>query len=378
MPAVIHYDDANLEKNLILRVTFSSVDDDWHRCAYVVKDTATLPLNIERYGCVILPNFSFVKEVDSSNWLVLKDISSLKEDDVIQIYSEKKRIRFLYEPGVNGNALFVTDCCNSHCIMCPQPPKDVNSIAIQDLFDTVCCLPETLEDLGITGGEPTLLGSELINLVKEIGKHCPSCHIHILSNARKFCNYEYARQLADAAEGRVTIGIPLYASDPEVHDFIVQQKGAFDEAINGILNLAKCNIGVEIRMVLHKQTVSQLLEFSHYIYRNLPFVYHVAFMGMEHMGFVKKNKELLWISPVEYQGSLLAAIRYLFLRGVNCSIYNLPYCLLDRRLWKFAKDSISDFKKSFPEECLNCIKKDSCSGVFFFQQNDMSLRSIQE
>jgi len=33
------------------------------------------------------------------------------------------------------------------------------------------------------------------------------------------------------------IGIPIYSDDPVRHDYVVQSKGAFDETIQGILNL---------------------------------------------------------------------------------------------------------------------------------------------
>jgi len=33
------------------------------------------------------------------------------------------------------------------------------------------------------------------------------------------------------------IGIPIYSDDPVRHDYVVQAKGAFDETMQGILNL---------------------------------------------------------------------------------------------------------------------------------------------
>jgi len=101
-----------------------------------------------------------------------------------------------------------------------------------------------------------------------------------------------------------------------------------------------------------------------YIYRNLPFVSHVALMGLENMGYVKKNWNILWIDPVDYMKTLEHAVRHLFYRGMNVSIYNLQLCLLPKTLWPFSRQSISDFKNIYLEECENCTVKNFCGGLF--------------
>lgn len=92
-------------------------------------------------------------------------------------------------------------------------------------------------------------------------------------------------------------------------------------------------------------------------------------MGMEQMGYVKKNWDQLWISPLDYQEQLVSATRALFLRGIPVRIFNLPFCHLDKRLWKFTADSISDFKKYYKDCCNECIKKTVCGGLFHYQAN---------
>ena len=74
---------------------------------------------------------------------------------------------------------------------------------------------------------------------------------------------------------------------------MVQAVGAFDQTVRGLYTAAKHGLAVEIRVVLHKQTIPGLADLMEYIYRNLPFVQHVALMGLEPMGYVKKNWDLL-------------------------------------------------------------------------------------
>lgn len=160
------------------------------------------------------------------------------------------------------------------------------------------------------------------------------------------------------------IGIPLYSDIPHRHDFVVQADGAFDQTIRGMMNLARCGISVEIRIVLHRETVDRLPQFARFIARNLSFVDHVALMGLEMMGFVSMNLDSLWIDPVDYQAQLRHAVVHLQQHGLNVSIYNHQLCVLDQQLWPVARKSISDWKNEYRDECHGCIVRDRCGGFF--------------
>src|SRR3954471_3994748 len=144
----------------------------------------------------------------------------------------------------------------------------------------------------------------------------------------------------------------------------LQADGAFDQTLRGIMNLGRCGVSVEIRVVLHRQTVGRLPQLARFIARNLPFVDHVALMGLEMMGFVRMNLESLWIDPVDYQEQLREATGHLLQHGMHVSIYNHQLCVLDRELWPVARKSISDWKNEYPEECGRCAVRDECGGFF--------------
>ena len=158
--------------------------------------------------------------------------------------------------------------------------------------------------------------------------------------------------------------IPLYADVAPLHDWIVQRRGAFDETIDGLYNLAHYGQRIEIRIVLHKETIPRLEKLSEFIFWNIPFVEHIALMGMENMGYVKKNWEMLWIDPTEYVQTLRCAIEYLYVRGMAISIYNIQLCLLPRDLWAFTRQSISDFKNIYLTACGECEVSNRCCGLF--------------
>ena len=163
---------------------------------------------------------------------------------------------------------------------------------------------------------------------------------------------------------RLMLGIPLYADYYQVHDYIVQAKGAFDQTMQGLYNLALHNQRIELRVVLHQQSVPRLTKLARFIYKNLPFVEHIAFMGLEYQGYTPHNIHKLWIDPVDYMQELGDAVSFLDGRNMNVSIYNSQLCLMPKQLWKFARRSISDWKNIYLTECEKCPIKEQCGGLF--------------
>jgi hypothetical protein len=116
--------------------------------------------------------------------------------------------------------------------------------------------------------------------------------------------------------------------------------------------------------VLHALTAPMISETCRWLARNLPFVDHVALMGLENTGFAIANDASLWIDPMDYRAALADAVEQLNTAGVPVSVYNLPRCVLDRSIWPFAVQSISDWKNGFVEECGTCTERQGCSGLF--------------
>ena len=346
---------------------------------YLVEDESQLNDSL-RCNFLLISNKCSVSDsqLEKYDYAIIENLSDrIFVDDVVSLDVSRRRLYLLYEAKSKNNALYVTDLCNSHCIMCPQPPKEVDDVGIEKIKEIIKNLPQGVEFLGITGGEPTMLHEELCEILELLKEKNPDIFLHILSNARLFEDYHYTKRIRTAAPRNTTFGVPLYSAEREIHDFITQASGSYDETIRGIINLAKFGFGIEIRTVLHKQTVNGLPLLADFIYNKLPFVAHVAFMGMEHMGFVKRNWEWLWISPKDYQERLYEAVRFLFIRGINISIYNLPYCLTDKRLWGLLTDSITDFKKDFQDKCNECLLKQTCGGLFHYQKDNTEVVPIR-
>ena len=292
-------------------------------------------------------------------------LNHLEDGDIVVIHSDGV-LNTLYKYNHVHNTFFVTDRCNSNCLMCSQPPKDRDDIAYLHNINMqmVKLLPESISEIGITGGEPTLLGEKLIELTSSIYKHLPKTRIHILTNGRSFAWKSFINKINNGKNENIIFAIPLYSDYYHQHDYIVQAKDAFYQTVLGIHNLARYGFRIEIRIVLHKQSIPRLFQLAKYIYKNMSFVEHVAFMGLEIVGYTPHNDKLLWIDPTEYSDVLSDSVLYLAQKNMDVSIYNTPLCLLPENLWKFARKSISDWKQTFLDECNKCSKIDDCGGVF--------------
>jgi len=294
-----------------------------------------------------------------------RQVSHLKSGDVVVAFPKTGHVRTLFRPESWHNALFVAERCNSYCLMCSQPPVDRDDSGLVEInLEAIRLMEPPPSSLGITGGEPTLLGDNLFRILAELRLRMPDAEIHMLTNGRRFAWPEFTAAFVQACHPRLTTCIPLYADNAPEHDYVVQSRGAFDQTIQGLYQLARYEQPTEIRVVLHKLTVPHLSDLAAFIYRNLPFAGHVALMGLEITGFTRPNLQKLWIDPYDYQQELQAAVELLVTRGMCVSIYNHPLCLLPRPLWKFAKKSISDWKNIFFDECQSCAVREECGGFF--------------
>lgn len=266
----------------------------------------------------------------------------------------------------NDNTLFVTEQCNNKCIMCCQPPQtknDIDSLFTQNV-KRIISAPKNIECIGITGGEPTLLGDKLVELIKLIRLHLPTTTIHLLTNGRNLSDSIFTEQLAKAGEGMIIWGIPLHSDYEKDHDIIAGARGAYVETIHGLYNLAMNGACIELRVVMNKLNFKRFLPMAQFIQKNLSFVDWTAFMGMERVGFADLKSENIWIEPSAYISELKSAVHFLDSCNEKVAIYNVPLCLLPSDLHKFAQKSISDWKNYYPSDCGDCILKNKCCGLF--------------
>lgn len=352
----------NIEEDVVGRITFRKKIFNRSKEIWVSKDASS---PISGYAATITTNENIVS--NGKPYCVVDSIEEFNEGDVVVI-NKRGEIIFVYEVKSNHNAIMATERCNHRCIMCPQPPilqekdKTTFNLKLISLFD------KSTREIGITGGEPTLIGDNLFVLINHIKKELPKTAISILSNGVKFADKEYAMKLAKCRHHDLQIDIPLFSDIAEEHNRIVGAK-TFYKTVQGLYNLALFHQRIGLRIVVHKQTYRRLPQFADYIYHNFPFVSQVAFMQMETTGLAKENLDQLWIDPYDYNMELREAVLLLADRGMKPYIYNAQLCVLPDDIRCYAQQSISDWKDIYISECNGCVLRGQCAGFFESNRN---------
>jgi His-Xaa-Ser system radical SAM maturase HxsC len=289
----------------------------------------------------------------------------LAEGDILGVRPRNRGVRALYRRCSAHNSFLVTERCNHWCLMCSQPPRDVDDgWIIDEIADCLPLIDPAPSSLGFTGGEPLLDWRQFVGLLAGARDQLPTVALHVLTNGRAFADPEVTSAWAALDHPNLTAGIPVYAAVSDLHDYVVQSRGAFDQTVLGILRLKDRGQRVEVRVVLHALTAPRLLQTAAWIARSLPFMDHVALMGLENTGFAVANHDLLWIDPLDYQSQLAEAVAILQSAGLHVSVYNLPLCVLDPSVWPVSVQSISDWKNEYLPGCHACAVRSKCAGFF--------------
>lgn len=327
-----------------------ALEHNW-RSVFVVSDSSTASLfsnAFEGRFIAVPPKYDY-----------------LGDGDVLGFDHSSRKFRTLFRRNSAHNSLLVTERCNNYCLMCSQPPKDVDDRWIlNEIKESLPLIDPGTHALTFTGGETLSNWEDFIDVLKQCRDLLPATALQILTNGRAFANSQIVDAWKDIGHPKLMAAIPVYAAVDHLHDYVVQARGAFDETVLGILKLKDRGQRVEIRVVLHALTAPVIEQTCRWIARNLPFVDHVALMGLENTGFAIANDAVLWIDPMDYREGLAKAVDHLIAAGVNVSVYNLPKCVLSRSVWPYAMQSISDWKNAFVEECDRCNEKETCSGFF--------------
>jgi His-Xaa-Ser system radical SAM maturase HxsC len=310
--------------------------------------------------------------------LTVGSIAEFQEGDVVLF--EDNKAHFLWETNNQNNGLLLTEACNCRCLMCPQPPKTYDKKQPLMARRVLALSPEGFEgEICLTGGEPTLCGDALFELLTGCHRRHPKAGIIMLTNGKRFSDFSFAKRFA-ALGVPLTLAVSLHADVDTLHDRIVNTNGSFQMTQQGLYNLAKLGQRIEIRVVVSRLNSDRLPQISRHIYRNYPFASHIAFMGLEVTGHAVQNYDTVWVDPLDYGSILGDALHELHRAGMCVSAYNHPLCLLPRSAWWFARKSISDWKNAYSPVCDQCKVREKCCGVFTTSGNHLSsgIRPVKE
>lgn len=286
-------------------------------------------------------------------------------DDIF--YIDNGRVSLYHKGDDYHYCIFITNQCNSNCIMCPDSEglrRRKSNITVEKLLEQIRVFPDNIGSIDITGGEPTLLKNRLFDIIEEIYIKYNDINLMMLTNGRSFASRDYANNMYKFKNKNIKLEIPIHSNDSNIHDTISGCEGSFVQTIEGINNLHDIGIEIGIRIVVSKVNYDHLDKIIGYIAKNLSFVSKVNIIGMEVMGNAFKNKDKVWIEFEELKYPLQKAVRKCFMAGIEPQLYNFPLCLFERKYWTCYRRSITPNKIKYMEKCDLCTAKDYCGGFF--------------
>lgn len=308
-----------------------------------------------------------IEEIDGPT--VILQSEDLKEGDIVAVADHMNHAHVLYRLADQHHTVFLTNRCNSYCLMCSQPPTPTDdSWLIDEALQVAAHMCDAPAVLGFSGGEPLLLGDRLREILDAYIQLPGDTRYELLSNGRLLANPMVAESVLKGLGTRVTWMVPLYGHADFLHDFVVQSTGAFEQTLAGLLTLRRFEQSIQLRIVLIRPVLECLPELCEFISRNLPFVREVALIACEPIGFALANPELTDLDLRDWSGELGKGFRALQRGNIPAILMNTPLCTIPENLWPHAHKSISDWKRTFVEECSDCAVRDDCSGLFSWHQ----------
>lgn len=294
-------------------------------------------------------------------WSVLNcgDIIYIKADGTASI---------LYTKGQPEVDLFITNKCNSNCVMCPLSEtvrRQNNSGQLEWILDFINLLPAYLPYINITGGEPTLEKDRFVVVMSRLREKFQHTEFQLLTNGRSLADKAFLDRLISFMPYNIRIAIPLHSSNEWLHDSITQSKGSFKQTDYAIRNLLDAQQKVELRIVLSKLNLPSVADTVRYITKEYAGVFVVNFIGMEMMGNAARNRAALWEDYAIVFRQIRDSVRYLIEHGIDTQLYNFPLCAVDQGYWPLVPKSITGYKIRYKEECENCSVKGICGGFFY-------------
>ena len=296
------------------------------------------------------------------------------DGDVVLLHPSRGRLERLLRSGSDHNTLLVTERCDQLCVMCSQPPKKTH-VDRFDLLERACILAAPGMLIGISGGEPTLYKQRLFELLERVLDTRDDLAFHVLTNGQHF-DAEDERRLRDPVYRRVSWGIPIYASEPRLHDEIVGKRGAFARLEQSLAHLIMASGRVELRTVVLKTNMEELPALSRYISARLQFAEAWSVMQLENIGFAKGRWPSLYFDHSRDFEQIATALDHALLHGVRAQLFNFPYCTVPSAYRSLAVASISDWKRKYAPACEGCAAKVSCCGFFEWHPEELAHWSV--
>lgn len=277
--------------------------------------------------------------------------------------------------------------CNNNCRFCItgdlKTRKYLSTSEIMDRLDNL----DIDENSYITliGGEATIR-PDIIKLMSYIskkgGKPC------LLSNGRRFAQYDFASEILKA--GLREVRISIYGHNAKLHDWLTRVPGSFDQTLQGVKNLVNLKekynlpLHIELKTLVCKPTASHLSKIINLFCKKIssPDV-GIGIYGMALRGNALKNINDVGIRLSEAKEYIKEALDLAISFKQNIRLTDIPLCILGDLKYlpccpraSFSELQITEHKKRLQLEpnhervkglsCKYCKINNVCPGIWIY------------
>ncbi|MEM2918465.1 MAG: radical SAM protein [Candidatus Altiarchaeota archaeon] len=263
--------------------------------------------------------------------------------------------------------------CNNNCkfcsVVCNNSIDKPFYVIKKEIAEAV---KEKPYELNFTGGEPTIRRD--IFKILEYAKDKID-NLGITTNGRMFSYENFTKRMVDSGLNGAIFSI--HSHKPEVHDYLTQVKGSYEQAIAGLKNLSEYSRNININTVLTTENYENLPEMTEFLINKFNINYFcLIFPSID--GNLLKN---IYLIPKysEVSKKVIEALKVAESNGIGISALNIPPCFLPKyesrssmqklntkMFWFNAKTDL-DIKKSEgkikTKNCDKCKLKDTCPGI---------------
>lgn len=268
--------------------------------------------------------------------------------------------------------------CNNNCRFCSIDfeKRRFNKSTEQIKQDILAAKKSGAEILGFTGGEPTIRRDifELVEFAKRQGFRT----VRIQTNGRMFASKEFTRRIVGA--GANYFKFTINSHKPQIHDFLTQVPGSFEQTIAGLKNVKALNRTVEVNILINKQnykllpqTVKFLIDlgisqftliFPSYIGNAIVYKRDVAVSLSEAVPYVKEALDI--IEDYELDKAVTVSIPPCFMQGyeryATTELHPMRTKVVGPEFEANLDEKMKEEKRKAPQ-CENCKYGLLCKGI---------------
>ncbi len=186
----------------------------------------------------------------------------------------------------------LTFLCNNNCISCIIDNRIVpkkGDLTWSEIKKRIDRLPSSYDTVAITGGEPTT-SRNFFRVLTYIRDTRPDILIFVVSNGRMFSYPDFANRIAELGIRNLRVGIALYSHNSDVHDSITMSKGSWKQTVEGIKNLLRLGLRIELRIIVNRLNHSTMEDTAAFISKDFNKIERAVFINMKYTGNAFRNR----------------------------------------------------------------------------------------